>query len=179
MFDGYCASSDPSCFCSRKPAKMATRTFFIRRLSFTYLRRAGSGGAALEFAVILPVLVLLAIGVADFGRMFFTGITVASAARAGSQWGAHDVDNTNDTVSMRQKAEADAQNILPITVAARRFCKCPDGSDPACTDSCPDGYGQPQVFITVTVTKKLPLIFRYPGFPDTLTFKDSATFRAQ
>lgn len=142
-------------------------------------RSGERGGAALEFAVVLPVLLLLGIGVADFGRAFFTGITVASAARAGAQWGAHDVDNTDDTVSMRQKAEADADNILPITVAARQWCKCPDGSDPACTDSCPDGYGQPQVFITVIVTKKLSLIFRYPGFPDSLTFRDSATFRAQ
>ena len=49
------------------------------------LRRSEIRSAALELAVALSVPVLLAIGVADFGRMFFTGRAVANAARAAAE----------------------------------------------------------------------------------------------
>ena len=46
-------------------------------------RRRDRGAAAVEFALILPVLLLLVGGVVDFGRVFFTHITLSHAAREG------------------------------------------------------------------------------------------------
>src|SRR5437868_2771020 len=43
------------------------------------------GQSVVEFALVLPVLLVLAIGVADFGQVFAAGITVEAAARNGAE----------------------------------------------------------------------------------------------
>ena len=47
-------------------------------------RRAGQ--ALVEFAVIVPLVFLLAVNAANFGGFLFAWITVANAARAGAQY---------------------------------------------------------------------------------------------
>src|ERR1700742_126700 len=49
------------------------------------LHRAGT--AATEFAIVLPMLMLFALGGADFGRIAFYSETVSNAARAGAEVG--------------------------------------------------------------------------------------------
>ena len=58
---------------------MTSRARTIRRAG----RRstAGSGQALTEFALVLPILIILVVGVADFGRLFAAGITLESASR--------------------------------------------------------------------------------------------------
>ena len=138
------------------------------------------GAAALELAIALPVLVLLAVGVADFGRMFYTGIAVANAARAAAEYGSHAVANSTDTSLINQAGRNDAADAGSVTVTSERFCRCPDGTAPDCgTGTCTAPYDQPEVFVTARAVKTIALIIRYPGLPQTLTFRDSATFRAQ
>lgn len=50
--------------------------------------RGRRGAAAVEFAVVLPLLVLLLLGGADFGRCFYSAMAVTNAARAGAEYGA-------------------------------------------------------------------------------------------
>ena len=57
---------------------------FRRQLS----RPEGRGQSLVEFALLLPLLLVLFLGVADFGRIFQAGITMESAARAGAEAGA-------------------------------------------------------------------------------------------
>jgi Flp pilus assembly protein TadG len=46
------------------------------------------GAAALEFAIVAPVLVLLVFGCVDLGRSIATYIIVSNAARVGAEYGA-------------------------------------------------------------------------------------------
>jgi hypothetical protein len=46
------------------------------------------GQSLVEFALIVPILMILLIGIADLGRVFATGITVEGAARDGAELGA-------------------------------------------------------------------------------------------
>src|SRR5574342_974403 len=48
-------------------------------------RHADHGAAAVEFALVLPILVLLLFGIIDFGRMLAAKITLAEAAREGAR----------------------------------------------------------------------------------------------
>jgi hypothetical protein len=47
-----------------------------------------SGAVALEFAIVLPMMLLVLIGILEFGRMGALGIRLAQAARAGAEYGA-------------------------------------------------------------------------------------------
>ncbi|NKX52544.1 pilus assembly protein, partial [Arthrobacter deserti] len=42
---------------------------------------AERGAVAVEFALILPILVALLLGIMEFGRAYYTQITLANAAR--------------------------------------------------------------------------------------------------
>lgn len=62
--------------------------------SFAKVRR--DGAAAVEFAIVLPVLLMLLLGAADFGRCFQTSIAMTNAARAGAEYGSmHPFDNSS------------------------------------------------------------------------------------
>jgi Flp pilus assembly protein TadG len=49
--------------------------------------RQRRGAAAVEFALVLPVLVTILIGATDFGRCYYSAIAVTNAARAGAAYG--------------------------------------------------------------------------------------------
>ena len=134
------------------------------------------GGAALELAVVFPILLLLIIGVADYGRVFFTSITVANAARAGAEYGAQSPATSVDTVGMKLFAQADGNEVGSLTLAARYYCECGGSANPSCT-VC-SGVA-PDVFVEVTATKAVAMLFRYPGLQDTVTIVRKATFRSQ
>jgi Flp pilus assembly protein TadG len=51
-------------------------------------RRVSRGVAAVELAVVLPVLILLTLATTDFGRVIHGFIAVANAARCGAEYGA-------------------------------------------------------------------------------------------
>ncbi|HET7667486.1 MAG TPA: TadE/TadG family type IV pilus assembly protein [Mycobacterium sp.] len=75
---------------------MATRNHFTSRLARLRrtlhpeqrvgpARRSARGQSLVEFALVLPMLLVLLLGVADFGRVFAAGITLESAARNGAE----------------------------------------------------------------------------------------------
>jgi len=143
------------------------------------LRQNRRGTAIIELAIAIPVLVLLVIGVADFGRMFATGIAVANAARAAAEYGASSVANSANTSAINQAGMDDAADYGTITVTSSRFCRCPDGTSPACAGGTCAGTYPMEVFVRADASKTINLILRYPGLPTSMTFRDSATFRAQ
>lgn len=53
------------------------------RRSLHALRKDSRGGAAVEFAIILPVLVMLTLGIIDGSIMFFKWMTIGQSARDG------------------------------------------------------------------------------------------------
>lgn len=53
--------------------------------SFARHMREEGGGAAVEFALVLPILVLLVFGIVEFGGAFNTDLSVTHAAREGAR----------------------------------------------------------------------------------------------
>jgi len=156
------------------------------------------GLALTEFALTIPLAFVLFIGVLDFGRVFYTAMTVSHAARAGVQWGAQDNVRSGDFAGMRQAASDAAGDVSGVTTTACRYCKCADGTGGcsscsgdsvlgASTDGCSDASGclsacaldAPQVYVSVGVAKTFTTLFPYPGVPRTTQLNRTAIMRAQ
>jgi Flp pilus assembly protein TadG len=135
-----------------------------------------------ELAVVLPVLVLIAIGVMDYGRVYFTSVAVANAARAGAEWGAFGKAGAHaDNANIQNFAKLDGAEVGTMTVTSGFVCRCPGNSATVSCNlaECGSGYGPPGIFVTATATKTVALILKYPGLPASITVSRTATFRAQ
>jgi Flp pilus assembly protein TadG len=89
-----------------------------------YLHKKGQGQSLVEFALILPVLVLVLVGVFDLGRALFALITITNAAREGARYGTLHTDETADMVKAAALQEIQGSGIN-IT-AANLTVDCPD-----------------------------------------------------
>src|SRR5438046_8950559 len=87
------------------------------------------GIALTEFVLVLPLAFVLFIGILDFGRVFYTAMTVSHAARAGVQYGAQDNIKSGDFPGMEQAARTAAGGVTPLrTMTAERHCRCMDAT---------------------------------------------------
>jgi Flp pilus assembly protein TadG len=75
--------------------------------------RSEHGAAAVEFALVLPVLVLLLMGLIEFSLIFNTQISLTNAAREGARVMAIE----NDPAEARQAAIAAAPSVNPAPTA--------------------------------------------------------------
>ena len=122
------------------------------------LRGRDRGAAAVEFALILPLLVVLVFGITEFGRAYFVQTTLSGAARDGVRVMALQNNQSAARTSVKSAAASlsltDAQiSVLPATCVV-------SGLTPAAT-------------ATVTVTYPLQLLTGLFGASVTLTGKGS------
>jgi Flp pilus assembly protein TadG len=140
---------------------------------FTGCRR---GSMLTEFGLVLPILVLLLVGVTDFGVAVYEHMDVRAAARAAAQYARQ---NPTDTAGIEQTARnALGGSAGSTTVVTSTFCECADGTSVNCSNYCPSN-ATPRRFISVKVTEQHATIVPYPGFDNTLALNSLATFRVQ
>lgn len=99
------------------------------RFFLTTLSRHQSGASAVEFALVLPILVALLIGTIDLGRMAWTKMEVQAAARAGAAYALVNATNTFDPAQV-SAAVTNATSNLAITVpeTPSKYPGCPTSS---------------------------------------------------
>jgi len=119
--------------------------------------------------------ILLVIGVGDLARVYYTGITVANAARAGAAFGA---DTAATDSAMMIAARNDAGDVTLDSVSAGRYCVCPGTGTVSCTTTPSCGvYGVPQAYDTVRVRKDVAMIIRYFGLPTVVPIIQTVVLR--
>ena len=131
------------------------------------------GQSLVEFALALPVLLLILLGLADFGRAFYYTTAIASAARVGAEYAAHATvtsPNTGFTNQIKLKV-CNETGLVPYNDAS----SC--ATSPIDVPSAQFGPGQDAV---VTVTYNFQpvsayLVSRIVGTP-TLLLRATATF---
>lgn len=96
------------------------------------LRRGQRGQSLVEFALILPVFILLLAGMIDFGMGLYSYMTIQNAAREGARLGVTDCTATDCASAVTSKAQAGAPG-LAITVSVT--CAKADGTAEACSSS--------------------------------------------
>lgn len=143
------------------------------------LKGSARGIGTVELALLLPVLLVLAIGVAEFGRVFYTAITLSNAAQAGVQYGAQNNGKTGDFAGMALAARQEATNLGTISATAQRSCRCPDATVVNCITGTCSGIGAPEIYVQVTTQFTFRTLTSYPGVPNTVPLTRVAVMRAQ
>jgi Flp pilus assembly protein TadG len=141
-----------------------------------------SGSALVELAVCIPVLVFLTVGAVDFARVFYTGMELTNAARAGAQFGAHSLAQSGNIAGM-QSAATGAVNLTGVSASASRICYCTpvNGSSfsPISCAGLTESVSCPRAVVTVSVTatRTFNLLAPYPGLSNSFSVQRSATLR--
>jgi Flp pilus assembly protein TadG len=78
-------------------------------------RHRESGAAAVEMAIILPVLILLVGGIVDFGRAFYTQVVLTNAAREGTRYALALEDPTASASAIQARAYEAAKVVSTST----------------------------------------------------------------
>jgi Flp pilus assembly protein TadG len=98
-----------------------------------YGNKAERGNAMVEFAIASSVIVLMALGALDFGRLFYDAMAVAGAAQAGVQRGTFSSKASGDTGEIKETVTAGLDDVEGATVTYEQFCDCP--SAPRCVST--------------------------------------------
>ena len=140
------------------------------------LIRCNDGNVSVELALLSPILMLVFLGVVEYGRAYTEQLNLSRMARVQLQYA---VENLGASTVLD---EIDAHSVtLPngdaVSYTATTSCECL-GASSGCQTLC-DGTSLPQMEIQVAATRSLtPLIF-FPGHSGPLTLTATTAMRAR
>jgi Flp pilus assembly protein TadG len=124
-------------------------------------RRPERGQALLEFALVLPMLAFLFLGIVEVGRIAYYAIEVRSAARAGVAYGAQNHATAADNTGMAQAALNESPEVPGLGATGSHFCKCADGSSSTCaSNGCSASHTE--AYVQVQTSATVNTLFGFP-----------------
>lgn len=148
------------------------------RRFFNRAARNTSGAAAIEFGVVVPLLVLMVTATIDIGFGVYRKIQLEGAAQAGAEWAIRngfDANGISNAVTSATKASITAS---PSPV---QFCGCATGSSVnpvACGTPC-SGGALAGTYATVSAQLTYNTTLNYSVVPSTYNFGAQSTVRLQ
>ena len=125
-------------------------------LALRGLARCEGGNIMLEFALALPILCVMLVGMIDLGRYGLQRAAMLEGARAGAEYAVFIVStqaltswaspNTTATNTTAQNATG----LTGVTATSSMFCECTAGTTVSCTSP---GCGSPKTYVTVSASK--------------------------
>lgn len=142
------------------------------------MMRSQRGGAFVEFAVVVPMLALLLIGIIETGRYMAFGVRLSNAAHAGVQFGALNRTYAVNTADIESAACSDSGFTCTTATPAPKQTTSPDTmlitvSTP-CTSKaspCPNG----SYYVQVSTSATFRPLLRYPYFGNSVPMSAQAT----
>jgi Flp pilus assembly protein TadG len=135
--------------------------------------------AAIEFAVIAPVLVLMMITSLDLGVGIYRKMQVQNAAQAGAQYAmAHGFAASEIATAV---TSATTNSGIAASPAPIQLCGCPSSTgiaEAACSSTCSAG-SRAGTYVRVSAQTSYITVLPYPLLPDRFTFSAQATVRIQ
>lgn len=150
------------------------------------LMRCDKGTGLVEFAIALPLLATLVIGIIETGRFAAFSVRISNAARAGAQFAQSQGQRTAyDSTDIANAACADAgfpcsRTAAPnvMVVNATTFCLYSDGtSDPSCALPAQGSGLQRLTYEQVTASGTFTPLLKYPLVPSSLPISASTTMQ--
>lgn len=117
--------------------------------------------AAVELALLLPLLAFLFVVAVDFARLFYFSLTVTNCARNGAMWACDPAGSLQSPYKTVQDAAlADAGNISPSPTVSSKTVTASEGD-----------------YAEVTVAWQFKTITNYPGVPNTINVTRTVRMR--
>ena len=138
--------------------------------------RNDRGAAAVEFALVVPIFLLLVFGIINFGWLFGQNLALSNAARQAARFG---VVQSNDCNAVKSQAISAAAPLVSISasdvsVSSPTAAAC-SGATKACAGSAPDA----NVTVTLTYTAQVPVGGFIPGLGTTKVLTGKGVFRCE
>ena len=138
------------------------------------------GSSLVEMAFFLPFLLVVLMGVADFGRAYYLAIEVAGAAHAGAVYGAQ---NITDTAGMVKAAKLNAPDVSGLAATGSWGCECSDGTSRSVSCTITPTCSVNVVYYAKVTTSVLynPIIMPFKGITSPIapmTLTGSTTMRS-
>jgi Flp pilus assembly protein TadG len=154
-------------------------------LAMRPLRRAAAirhdvrGVAAIEFAVLAPLLALMLIGMVDLGIGIHRKMQVQNAVQAGAQFAVF--YGFNADLIAKAVLSATAAQGLTASPAPSKSCGCPTASSvtPATCGSPCSGGSVARTYVNVFAQNTYTTLLPYPLFPRSFTFTAQAMVKLQ
>lgn len=127
------------------------------------------GAAALELALVLPFLLLVAFGACDFGRIVHVAVSISNATRAGAEYASLHGFTDFTKENWRNRVEETVRSELEMTPAINA-----DEIDINVSDEVDDD-GLP--VITVQVAHTFETVVAWPALPRSTALERSFTMR--
>ena len=129
-----------------------------------------NGGVAAEFAIVAPIIILLATGIADFGMLASDSTALTAAVRIGAEYARL---HPTDTVGIQNSMQSSTNFSPPLTFPPSfpQSCECENRTSIVCSESCA-ATGRPgpnRAFITISASQAFAPLVPWPGVPDILT----------
>ena len=167
-------------------------------------RRPNSGQSVAEFALVLPVLLLMLVGIADLGRLYNSAVAVESAAREAADYGSFVATNWTP---VNIPVTVDEMRLRACTAVAGSHLQDYETTDPGgnttCTNpsftctlvhgaasadcaasggfaggvDCADPLTEPACTVHVRMTYRFRLLLAIPPFPATIDLNRDSSFR--
>jgi Flp pilus assembly protein TadG len=134
------------------------------------------GSALVEFALCLPMLVVVLAGIVDYGEMIQVSMLVTQAASAGAAYGAIP-GNNNDLAGMQAAGRNSASGLVSLTVSAVDIYSCTAGGTAVLSSNVCSGYGTPIKYAQVKASATFQPILPFDGLSSPTTLQSTSSFR--
>jgi Flp pilus assembly protein TadG len=149
-----------------------------------FMRSHDRGAALLELAIVCPIFVTIAVGVADFALMIYAQMEVDDAVDSGSRyatmfgWSSTGIQNA---VTAATKVTSGSTSSITATPAPTNFCGCANAggiTSVSCSSTCSSGLA-PGSYVSVNAQWQYSLIMPWPGIANPIKLSASSTVRIE
>jgi Flp pilus assembly protein TadG len=164
---------------ARRADSRATEGPALSRLQNLRRDRRRHAAAAVEFAILLPFLTAMLLGVTDLGRLFYYSMTLENSLHNALLFTGQTFDNQNQQwIGSDQYWQGPSGNLSTGTAAAQLDAtnltpSLPDANVTTASQTDADGNGVIVVTVTYTFTPLVP----YPGLPSQVPISRSGQIR--
>ncbi len=134
---------------------------------FARLRKDERGVAAIEFAIIVPLLAIILMGMVDYSMYISKALALQQLADQSDLY----VIEGGSTGKVGQDViqQSSLYTTAPsVTYTTQTDCECANGNYVSCSGSCSDGSVM-RSFFSTTITGTYTPLLPWPGLPSTIT----------